>query len=63
MRLPVLVSLLAALPAFAQGGHDGIVRPRTAPELSDVALFVLAVIAVWFTRRALRRRAGRLPRD
>lgn len=38
--------ILLATPALA----------RTAPEPSDVALFVLAVAAVWWTRRALRRR-------
>jgi hypothetical protein len=41
----MLALLLAAAPA-----------PRTAPELSDVALFACAVAAVWFVRRALRRR-------
>ncbi len=30
--------------------------PRRGPELSDVALFVVAAVAVWFTRRALRNR-------
>ncbi len=29
---------------------------RTAPEASDVALFVMAAAGVWFVRRALRRR-------
>lgn len=29
---------------------------RTAPEPSDVALFVVAVLAVWFVRRRLRER-------
>ena len=33
--------------------------PRTSPELSDVALFVLAALAVWFVRRSLRKRFGR----
>ncbi|HEU0045749.1 hypothetical protein [Sphingomonas sp.] len=37
-------------------GHTGVVRPRTAPELSDLVLFAVAVLAVWFVRRALRRR-------
>lgn len=36
--------------------HSGTVRERKMPELSDVALFVVAVLAVWLTRRALRRR-------
>jgi hypothetical protein len=34
--------------------------PRTHPEWSDVTLFVVACIAVWFVRRALRRR---FPKD
>lgn len=50
------LALLLAAPALAEGGHDGVVRPRTGPELSDVALFVVAAAIVWFTRRALRRR-------
>ena len=32
---------------------------RTAPEVSDVALFVVAVLAVWFVRRRLRARFRR----
>lgn len=37
-------------------GHSGAARVRTGPELSDLALFVVAVLAIWFVRRALRRR-------
>ncbi len=37
-------------------GHDGVVRTRSMPEWSDIALFVVAVLAVWLVRRALRRR-------
>ena len=48
-RMPILSALVAS-------GHSGTVHPRTAPELSDVALFVVAVLAVWFVRRAMRRR-------
>jgi hypothetical protein len=45
------------LPALAAtSGHSGTVHPRTAPELSDIALFVVAIGAVVFVRRALRRR-------
>ena len=40
----------------ANPAHDGTVRTRSMPELSDVALAVFAVIAVWFVRRSLRRR-------
>jgi hypothetical protein len=32
---------------------------RTAPELSDIALFGFACLALWFVRRALRRRFHR----
>ena len=32
---------------------------RTAPELSDVALFLVAALAVWFVRRRLRDRFRR----
>ncbi|WP_375272941.1 hypothetical protein [Sphingomonas sp.] len=51
----LFVLLLAPL-LVAASGHDGRAHPRTAPELSDVALFVFAVVAVWLTRRALRKR-------
>jgi hypothetical protein len=37
-------------------GHTGTAAPRTGPELSDLALFGAAVLAVWIVRRALRRR-------
>jgi membrane protein implicated in regulation of membrane protease activity len=36
---------------------------RTAPEWSDVALFAVAVAAIWFLRRALRRRLPRHRND
>ncbi len=42
-------------------GHTGVPRPRTGPELSDLALFALACVAVWLVRRALRRRFARKP--
>ena len=42
----------------AASGHSGVARVRTGPEASDVALFILAVLAVWFVRRRLRRRFG-----
>ena len=44
------------LPLLAASGHSGTVHPRTSPELSDIALFVVAVVAVWQIRRAMRRR-------
>ncbi len=42
--------VLAAAP------HSGVIHPRTHPELSDLALFAAAALAVWLVRRALRRR-------
>ena len=48
---------MIALPLLAvQSGHSGIVHPRTGPELSDIALFAVAVVGVWMVRRALRKR-------
>ena len=54
----LLPLLLIASPALAEpdNGHTGTARPRTAPELSDLALFAMAAGGVLFTRRALRRR-------
>jgi hypothetical protein len=46
------------MPLLASG-HTRVAVPRTQPELSDVALFVLAVAAVAVLRRALRRRFRR----
>lgn len=37
-------------------GHSGVAHVRTGPELSDLALFGVAVVAVALVRRALRRR-------
>lgn len=51
------------LLASVDGGHSGIVHPRSAPELSDVALFVVAVIGVWLVRRGLRARFSRQRKD
>jgi hypothetical protein len=47
---------LVSAPALAQDGHSGVAGTRTGPELSDIALFVLAAAAVWLVRRSLRRR-------
>jgi membrane protein implicated in regulation of membrane protease activity len=47
---------MVLLPALVASGHSGTVHPRTAPELSDIALFAVAVVAVWLVRRAMRRR-------
>jgi len=40
----------------ATAAHSGVPHPRTGPELSDVALFMVAVAAVALVRHALRRR-------
>lgn len=61
--MPLLIFLLVAAPAFAaDDGHSGVAGVRTGPELSDIALFVMAALGVWFTRRALRARARKAPR-
>ncbi|MBN8813942.1 MAG: hypothetical protein J0J06_00685 [Sphingomonas sp.] len=53
----VLSLLLFATPAFAQvPPHSGIIHTRSMPELSDIALFAMAVGGVWLVRRALRKR-------
>lgn len=50
-----LALLLIAAPALAATGQ-GAPHQRTSPELSDIALFVMAVIGVWLVRRGLRKR-------
>ena len=40
----------------AANGHSDVINVRTHPEWSDVALFVFAIGAIWFLRRAMRRR-------
>lgn len=60
MRLMIL--LFIASPAIA--AHSGVAHPRTAPEPSDIALFMMAAAGVWFVRRAMRVRLakrGRTP--
>ncbi|MFA6113003.1 MAG: hypothetical protein WC729_03405 [Sphingomonas sp.] len=49
-----LPALLLAAPAWA--AHSGVAKPRTSPELSDIALFVMAALGVWLVRRAMRAR-------
>ena len=54
LALPLL---LLAPPAFAMvPPHSGVIHTRSMPELSDIALFVMAVGGVWLVRRALRAR-------
>lgn len=54
-------ALLAAAPAYA-APHTGVAKIRTGPELSDIALFVMAALGVWLVRRAMRARFAK-PRD
>jgi len=49
--------LLLAPPALAMvPPHSGVIHTRSMPELSDIALFGMAVAGVWLARRALRKR-------
>ena len=50
----ITFALLLATPALA--AHGGVPKVRTGPELSDIALFALAVFGVWLVRRAMRAR-------
>lgn len=52
---PMLATLTVA------SGHTGTAKVRTGPELSDLALFAMAALAVWLVRRALRRRFAAKP--
>jgi len=61
MRFLPLVLLIAA-PAFAvTPAHTGVPKIRTGPELSDIALFVMAALGVWLVRRAMRARFAKRP--
>jgi hypothetical protein len=55
-----LLALFIATPAFA--AHTGVPKIRTGPELSDIALFAMAALGVWFVRRALRARFAKRPK-
>jgi hypothetical protein len=63
MRLAPLVLLLATPALAEEAAHTGIAGHRSMPELSDLALFACAVLAVWFVRRRLRARFGQRPKD
>ncbi|MES2055875.1 MAG: hypothetical protein V4564_08060 [Pseudomonadota bacterium] len=56
-----LLLLLIAAPAFA--AHTGVPKIRTGPELSDIALFVMAAIGVYCVRRAMRARFAKRQKD
>ena len=57
MKLFFAILLFTALPGVSAAEAPG--ERRTAPEASDVALFLVAAGAVFATRRALRRRLPR----
>ena len=60
----LLSSLLIAAPALAvTPAHTGVPKVRTGPELSDIALFVMAAVGVWLVRRAMRARFAKRPKD
>jgi len=62
MRFLALALLIAA-PAFAvTPAHTGVPKIRTGPELSDIALFVMAALGVWLVRRAMRARFAKRPK-
>jgi hypothetical protein len=55
MRALVFFLLFVAVPSFAMAPvHTGVAKIRTGPELSDIALFVMACAGVWLARRAMR---------
>ncbi len=54
--LRAVILLLIATPALAEEAHTGVAGSRSMPELSDLALFVIAAASVWFVRRAMRAR-------
>ena len=56
------LALLIAAPALAvTPAHTGVPKIRTGPELSDIALFVMAALGVWLVRRAMRARFAKRP--
>ncbi|MFA5964062.1 MAG: hypothetical protein WC804_08605 [Sphingomonas sp.] len=58
------LALLLATPALAvTPAHTGVPKIRTGPELSDIALFVMAALGVWLVRRAMRARFAKRPTD
>jgi hypothetical protein len=61
----LLIFALVAVPAFADdpAAHSGVVKVRTGPAASDIALFVMAAIGIWLARRAMVRRAEKRRED
>ena len=55
--------LILVVPTAVFAAHTGVPRVRTGPELSDIALFVVACIGVFVIRRALRARFRKTRKD
>jgi hypothetical protein len=56
-RMRTMILFLFILPtALIAQPHTGVIHTRSMPELSDIALFVMAVLGVWIVRRAMRAR-------
>jgi hypothetical protein len=56
--------LLIATPARAdEPAHTGVAGSRSMPELSDFALFAVAVAGVWFVRGRMRARFRKASED
>src|SRR3546814_13691107 len=63
MRALLHLLLLAAPAAADPPPHSGVVKERTAPELSDVALVAMAAAGLFLARRALRRSLDQTRKD
>ncbi len=61
MRFLPLALLLAAPALAVTPAHTGVPKIRTGPELSDIALFVMAALGVWLVRRGMRARFAKRP--
>ncbi|MEG3125251.1 hypothetical protein [Sphingomonas sp. GB1N7] len=59
----LLLPLLILPTALAATPHSGVIHTRSMPELSDIALFVMAAAGVWIVRRAMRRRFEKARKD
>ncbi len=63
MRFLLPVFLLATPALAVTPAHTGVPKVRTGPELSDIALFVMAATGVFLVRRAIRARFTKPPKD
>lgn len=55
----ILALILLIVASVSAAPHSGATAGRTSPELSDIALFIMAAGGIWFVRRALRARFAR----